>query len=223
MMLFARVDDPWRDRIITGLALLMAIQLFVIVPLGATTTGIMPLSIASVLLILTGLLVLARSLLPAVCLFTALLMLTASQILHLRGGNLALDASLEAVGWLILGAMLFWVVARAVFGPGRITYHRVVGAILLYLAIGLVFVSLFTLVGALAPEAFSNLSIHDRISLPADLVYFSFSTLTSVGYGDIVPMHPFARSLTNLEAIVGQLYPATLLARLVSLQRKPTA
>ena len=218
MILFARVDDLWRDRIISGLAFLMAVQLFVIVPLGATATGIMPLSIASVLLILAGLLVLSRSLLPAICLLTALLLIASAQILHFRGANLSLDASLEASGWLILGSMLAWVVARAVFAPGRITFHRVIGAILLYLAIGLVFVALFTLVGALVPGAFSNLSIHDRVSLPSDLVYFSFSTLTTVGYGDIVPMHPFARSLTNLEAIFGQLYPATLLARLVSLQ-----
>jgi hypothetical protein len=43
-------------------------------------------------------------------------------------------------------------------------------------------------------------------------------TLTSVGYGDIVPLHAYARSLANVEAIIGQLYAATLLARLVTLQ-----
>jgi hypothetical protein len=43
-------------------------------------------------------------------------------------------------------------------------------------------------------------------------------TLTSVGYGDIAPLHPFARSLVSVEAIIGQLYPATLLARLVTLE-----
>ncbi|MEI6200878.1 MAG: potassium channel family protein, partial [Enhydrobacter sp.] len=69
----------------------------------------------------------------------------------------------------------------------------------------------------LAPGSFSGLTVADRVSLPADLVYFSFATLTTVGYGDIVPVHPFARSLSNLEAILGQLYPATLLARMVSL------
>jgi hypothetical protein len=58
------------------------------------------------------------------------------------------------------------------------------------------------------------------MSLPSDLVYFSFKTLTTVGFGDIVPVHPFARSLTNVEAIFGQLYPATVLARMVTLQIK---
>ena len=56
-----------------------------------------------------------------------------------------------------------------------------------------------------------------HVSLPSDLVYFSFTTLTTLGYGDIMPVHPIARSLSNIEAIIGQVYPATLLARLVSL------
>ena len=50
-----------------------------------------------------------------------------------------------------------------------------------------------------------------------DFVYFSFVTLTTVGYGDVTPVHPVARSLAVAEALIGQLYPAILLARLVSL------
>ena len=60
--------------------------------------------------------------------------------------------------------------------------------------------------------------MEDSPSLATNLIYFSFVTLTTVGYGDILPVHPVARSLCNLEAISGQLYPATLLARLVSLE-----
>ena len=52
----------------------------------------------------------------------------------------------------------------------------------------------------------------------SSLLYFSFVTLTSVGYGDIVPVQAFVRALSNLEAIIGQLCPATLLARLVTLE-----
>ena len=52
----------------------------------------------------------------------------------------------------------------------------------------------------------------------SNLVYFSLVTLTSVGYGDLVPVHPLARSLANLESIIGQLFPATILARLVTLE-----
>ncbi|HXB77134.1 MAG TPA: potassium channel family protein [Bradyrhizobium sp.] len=58
----------------------------------------------------------------------------------------------------------------------------------------------------------------DNLAIAANLIYFSFVTLTSVGYGDIIPLHPVARSLANIESIIGQLYPATLLARLVTLE-----
>jgi hypothetical protein len=69
------------------------------------------------------------------------------------------------------------------------------------------------------PDAFTGLRpLQDNLSVAGDLIYFSFVTLTSTGYGDIVPLNPFARGLSNVEAIIGQLYPATLLARLVTLE-----
>ena len=52
----------------------------------------------------------------------------------------------------------------------------------------------------------------------AALLYFSFGTLTTASYGDIKPLYPIARNLSNLEAVIGQLFPATLLARLVTLE-----
>ena len=109
-------------------------------------------------------------------------------------------------------------VARAVFAGGRITYHRIMGAILLYLAIGWTFAGLFTLVGLLVPNAFAGLSVSDSPALGSNMLYFSFGTLTTAGSGDIAPVHPIARSLVNIEAMIGQLYPATLLARLVTLE-----
>jgi Ion channel len=70
----------------------------------------------------------------------------------------------------------------------------------------------------LAPHAFSGLDVVESPRFANDLTYFSFVTLTTVGYGDILPVQPLARSLCTLEAIIGQLYPATLLARLVTLE-----
>jgi voltage-gated potassium channel Kch len=51
----------------------------------------------------------------------------------------------------------------------------------------------------------------------AALTYFSLATITTTGYGDVVPVLPLARSLANMEAVIGQLFPATLLARIVAL------
>jgi len=81
-----------------------------------------------------------------------------------------------------------------------------------------VFVGLFTLIASLEPNALSGIRIEENPELASKLIYFSFVTLTSTGYGDIVPVSPLARSLANVESIIGQLYPATLLARLVTLE-----
>ena len=212
-----RIHDEWRDRILTGLTLLVVFHLFIVAPLELRALYLQPLGAVFIVLLAIGLLILSRSLVPVAGILAVVGLLAAAVVLRIRGGEAALDVSLQAAAWLLIALVIIWTVARAVFAPGRITYHRVVGAILLYLTIGLVFVALYTLVGALSSRAFSGLTVAERVSLPSDLIYFSFTTLTTVGYGDIVPVHPVARSLSNVEAIVGQLYPATLLARLVSL------
>jgi hypothetical protein len=73
----------------------------------------------------------------------------------------------------------------------------------------------YALVARLDPGAFSGpVSTADG---PRAVFYFSFVTLTTVGYGDVLPVHPVARSLAMLEAVTGPLYLAILVARLVSL------
>ncbi len=217
--LLERAPDRWRDRILTGVTILMALDLFIVAPTDALVSyDLRPFSIAIVIALSAALIVLSRSVLPMIGIAVASGVFGTALALRIKGDHVTLDACLEATAWLISSLIIFWAVARAVFAPGRITYHRIVGAVLLYLTIGLTFVALFTLVGALSPGAFSGLAITDRVTLPSDLIYFSFSTLTSVGYGDITPVHPLARSLANIESVVGQLYPATLVARLVSLE-----
>src|SRR6516225_6517925 len=89
---------------------------------------------------------------------------------------------------------------------------------LLYLLIAVGFATLFTFVGLLLPDAFKGVTFDDNPALAKSVFYLSFVTLTSTGYGDIVPLHPVARSLCNLESVIGQLYVATLLAWLVTLE-----
>ena len=84
---------------------------------------------------------------------------------------------------------------------------------------GLMFVALYGFIALVVPNAFSNLgTLEGNFAIAGNLIYFSFVTLTTTGFGDIVPMHPYARGLSNVEAIIGQIYPATLLARLVTLE-----
>ena len=121
------------------------------------------------------------------------------------------------IGAVIGVAVCGYIIARALFAPGVVTLHRLLGAIVLYLNTALTFTIIFRLVRDFAPNAFSGIDpdASEMQAVPA-LIYFSLVNLTSTGFGDIVPLHPVARSLANIEAIFGQLYPATLVAALLT-------
>lgn len=214
----ARLRDRWSDPLLTALTGLLLVMLFVLAPLqalGLFVFQVFELVLAIVLVV--GVFVVSGSRTAVVAMLGALAMITAGAILRIRSPSV-LDLNLFAGSWLIMATTLGWVVARATFAAGRITYHRVMGAVLLYLTTAVAFAALFTFVGTLVPKAFSGMTVEDSPALASQLIYFSFATLTTTGYGDLHPVHPVARSLCNLEAIFGQLYPATLVARLVTLE-----
>jgi hypothetical protein len=92
----------------------------------------------------------------------------------------------------------------------------IAGAISVYLLIGIFWFLLYRIVFNLNAENFIELQGNEG-NPDFTLLYFSFTTLTTVGYGDITPTASAAMGLANLESIVGQLYPAIFVARLVSL------
>jgi hypothetical protein len=110
-------------------------------------------------------------------------------------------------------------------GP-EITVDSVFGAVCVYILGGIVFANMYLLIHLVNPAAFSGLHAEgvDRHSPAAvygharTLDYFSFATLTSLGYGDIVPKSHMARTLAWIEAAAGQLYIAVMVARLVALE-----
>jgi hypothetical protein len=215
---FHRSRERWRDPLLTVLTILLALLMFVIAPLHAA--GIIESQDVG---LVVGLVVIAAVVFESgistavIVMLVALGLAATAAVLRLQHHS-TVDVYLDASAWVLVGLALSWVVARAVFAPGRITYHRIMGAVLLYLAIGLTFVALYTFVGLLVPNAFSELTVRDSPTLASTMIYFSFGTLTTAGSGNLAPLHPIARSLCNVEAMIGQLYPATLLARLVTLE-----
>src|ERR1700744_2681075 len=210
-----RLSDP----LLTVLTLMLSCLLFVIGPMQAAgvVTG-QHFGFFFGLVLLPAAFLYSRTPLVAAPIGIAIALVVAAALLDFERSPRT-DLYLDSTAWLIAGLALSIVVARAVFGRGRITYHRVVGAVLLYLIIGLIFVALYGFVALSAPQAFTNLpALHGDFAIAGNLIYFSFVTLTTTGYGDIAPLHPYARSLANVEAIIGQIYPATLLARLVTLE-----
>lgn len=111
-----------------------------------------------------------------------------------------------------------------------LSYHRVnedtiYGAISAYLLMGIIWALIFTTLELAMPDSFkfSQALFHNNAYIAghrfyfSQFLYFSFVTLTTLGYGDIVPITLGARGFSSLEAIAGQLYVAVLIARLVGL------
>jgi hypothetical protein len=215
---FEQLRDRMRDPLLTALAILLAFWMFVLAPLHAT--GRIDTDIAGLVLALGvsgALLILSGKPGPMLVMLAAISMAAAAAWFRLQQPS-NFDVGLNATAWTLISVTLIVVVGRAVFAPGRITYHRIMGAIVLYFAIGLLFVALFTFVGLGSREAFTGMEVRDSPLFSSTMIYFSFGTLTTAGSGDIAPLNPIARSLCNIEAMIGQLYPATLLARLVTLE-----
>ena len=118
-------------------------------------------------------------------------------------------ASLGFASWIVLGDCL---------RSGRVTAARICGVLAVYMLLGLMWSSLYVLVEQMIPGSFDiprdALSAHRRTSA---LVYFSFVTLTTLGYGDLTPVGSAARSLAVVEALCGQLYLAVIVARLIGM------
>jgi hypothetical protein len=213
-----RLRERLKDPLLTMLTVLLILMLFVFAPLQAIGIKVFQvLTFTSALVLIAGVFLMSGSPAVVVVLVAAFIMAGTAAVSRLTAPS-TLDVYLLAGALLLMGITLGYVVARAVFAPGRVSYHRIIGAILVYLSVALTFSALFTIVGLLVPNAFSGMVLEDNPALASNVIYFSFVTLTSTGYGDVFPVHPVARSLCNLETIIGQLYPATLLARLVSLE-----
>lgn len=117
-----------------------------------------------------------------------------------------------ALNVLLVGAAPV-VIARALWDRKVIDVHTVLGAVCIYVLIGMLFSFVYSAIGLLGDETFFAQTAHPDLS---EYLYFSFITLCTVGYGDFTPAHGVGRALASLEALLGQLYLVTIVAVLVS-------
>lgn len=109
-----------------------------------------------------------------------------------------------------------WQIVCSIFKEQQVTVDVLCGSILAYLLIGISWGEVFFCIELFAPNSF-EFGIEMKVSERANqLFYFSFVTLTTLGYGDILPITGFAQTVTYLESVVGVMYPAILVATLVS-------
>ncbi|KGF72789.1 hypothetical protein DO97_04705 [Neosynechococcus sphagnicola sy1] len=105
-------------------------------------------------------------------------------------------------------------ITQEIFNTPKVGADTLKGGVCVYILIGLFWGELYFTVYYLHPDGFRGVSAFQSLS---DLFYFSFTTLTTVGYGDITPAIPITRILSNLEGITGLMYPTIFISRLVSL------
>jgi hypothetical protein len=208
------------EHSLTGLLALLIVEVFIIIP---TTRAGQALALISVIvfafLLLAGLLTMARhrilQVISGVFVISAIAIRIARSVFGVSGllGWDALLSILSVVGMIIV---VLWQVYR----EGPVTGHRVRGAIAAYLLMAILFAYIYIFVAAVVPGSFQlpawvTEAGPDRAEV---FFYFSMVALTTTGFGDITPIHPLARSLVMFEALIGQLYPAILIARLVTLE-----
>lgn len=144
--------------------------------------------------------------------------------LTLRGARLAVPGIgvgyLQSASALVATAILAWLVLGLVLRSGRVTLHRIQGAVVVYLLLAMVWLQAYRIIDLYDPGAFVVTDEVQRVDadVPSKLALFSFSVITAASFIDLTPINPVARSLAMLEALTGQLYMVILIARLVSLE-----
>ena len=127
------------------------------------------------------------------------------------------NSALEVVGGLCGAAFFIFAIIQIlifIYSQKKVTTDLIVGAVIVYLLMALAWSFIFGVVELLHPGSFSMPEI-EGISTSRSFLYYSFVTLTTLGYGDITPVTSLARSLCILEAVIGQLYLVVQVAWLV--------
>lgn len=209
-MLRIRLGSAFRHRcfyLLAGLLLLLAVM-----PLVHTPTGALIANVLNAIVVVTAVVAAGRSR-RARWVAAAL---AAPTLVFQFVGLLSEDQRVLALSF-VSGAALYLVAVayllRYVLRPDVLTVDKLYGAAATYLLMGVAWAYLYAIVQYLDPGSFAFGGTAAALNL-RELVYFSFTTLTTVGFGDFTAVRPLARTVVIFEEVVGVLYVAILIARL---------
>lgn len=189
-------------------------MLMTIIPFTKGETGAVALTtLFSVMLIAAVMTIRGNRRLKLIALFFLILSISARWLSLLTG-----EMVLETASYIFSSATLAWVtllLIRSLFQTKIVTSTTVWVAISGYILIGLTWASVFTVLESMAPGSFKDTVLPDTVMNFPVMIYYSFVTLATLGYGDIVPMTQEARGLVIMEVLTGVLYMAILISRLV--------
>jgi voltage-gated potassium channel len=203
------------------LALLISLLLlFLISPfVAAARYGTLVINTAGVIVLLSGIYAMSEQRRLFVVALIGSVAAAATNLLMIVFQNQGIAIAWHGLTLLLIG--LFSVgILKDVLRRGQISADKIYGAICVYLLIGFAWAFGYGIIELLNPGSFSGLAeidANDHVGRIMPLQYFSFATLTTLGFGDILPRAPVARTLATLEAVTGQIYLTVLIARLVGL------
>lgn len=216
-----QVTSFWsEERSLTAFLVLLIVEIFVIGPMQTKGFGVLLFNnVVFFLLLITGLLTMTKrkSLQALLAMFVALAV--ATRCAHLITGDPGLKI-LDGLFIITCTVGFLVIVLWQVYREGPVTSHRIQGAVAAYLLLSIIFAVAYTLLENIQPGSFQGQNqgqSQAQEAINRAFYYFSVVTLTTTGYGDITAVSPHARTLVMMEALIGQLYPAILIARLVSL------
>jgi len=215
---FLFLNHLWdKESGLSGMFVLLFIMHFILIPIfGSYSSFMIIINIFWMLFLIAGIISLSKSrkhtlmfiiILAAFILFRWLSVFIQSPFVHLG----------DIVFTVLTFGLLIYLVLMKVFEPGPITEYRVIGSIVVYMILANLWSVIYLFLYEHIPGAFQiTLPPFESNTLQANFLYFSYITITTTGYGDIFPLHPFARAMVQIEAIIGVLYPVILIGRLVS-------
>jgi hypothetical protein len=210
----------WREERLLSFFLAFLVLITIFVPMiGLSQAGRIAIDLTFALMLLSGAIAtLYKQKLMYLIIALTIVEFTADLVVEF-------NASFSSRGWdtaikVFCTAILVVMTLKHTFLPGPVSVHRVMGGVAAYLLIGVTWAFAYKLLMEEIPDAIhfqTPLAVGVSTGEPARLIYFSFETLTTVSFGDAYPVHRIARSLATAESLIGQLYPAILIATLVGM------
>lgn len=206
-----------QEKGLSIMLLLLCIMQFIVIPLfGSYSRFMVVVNIFWMLFIMAGIISLAKDKKQALLIsIIPFLFLMVQWIDFFQSNIIVVFADLFLSVALML--LLIGLVLVKVLEPGPVTQYRIIGSIVVYMLLVNLWCTVYLFVFEHIEGSFQMaVSPFESSSDQANFMYFSYITMTSTGYGEIVPIHPFARSLVQIEVLTGVLYPVILIGRLVS-------
>lgn len=132
--------------------------------------------------------------------------------------------SLPSLPYVTLGVLLVFFIGsfrtayKQILFEGKVDGNKIIGSLSLYLLLGLVWTTIYLIIFELDPAAFTGIDTGTWQQNFSQMAYYSFVTLTTLGYGDILPVNKVAQFFVYMEAIIGVFYMAIIVSSLISLR-----